>query len=90
MEHKRINHLRWTSAPLNEDVQVMGFPVVSLWVSSSTTDANIFTYLQAVDVGTQKGAYVTEGIFRVSNRKELKKEYISSPANEDMRYLPGG
>ena len=92
MDDSRINHLRWTSQPLRADIEVVGFPVVSLWVSSSTVDANLFVYLEAVDLVTGKGYYVTEGMFRLSQRKEIDGR-ISSEGSEyddvDMRYLPG-
>jgi uncharacterized protein len=80
MEHPSINHLRFTSAPLSSDLDVSGFPTVSLWVSSSINDASVFAYLEVVDPATGKGSYVTEGMFRVSNRKEARPEDLQDGA----------
>lgn len=70
MDGRGINRLRYTSAPLTAPLDVSGFPVVSLWVSSSNDDAALFVYLEAVDPRTGKGYYVTEGVLRASNRAE--------------------
>ena len=41
--------LTYTSAPFTADTEITGDPVVHLWVSSTTTDADIFVYLEDVD-----------------------------------------
>jgi uncharacterized protein len=38
----------FTTSPLKADVQMTGHPIADLWVSASTTDANIFVYLEDV------------------------------------------
>ncbi|MFC1889897.1 CocE/NonD family hydrolase [Thermodesulfobacteriota bacterium] len=59
--------LLYTSAPLEEDTEVTGHPVVTLYVSSTADDGNFFVYLEDVD---EKGrvAYVTEGLLRALHR----------------------
>ncbi|CAB1096662.1 unnamed protein product [Ectocarpus sp. CCAP 1310/34] len=86
MDGMRSNHLRFTSAPLRQDIEVTGYPVVSLWVSAADDIANldVFAYLQAVRPRTGLSIYVTEGCFRAEHRKEaLRTEPV------DVRALPG-
>jgi len=59
--------LTFTSQPLESDVEVTGHPVVHLWISSSSTDADVFVYLEEVDK-TGHSHYVSEGALRASNR----------------------
>eukprot|EP00752_Nemacystus_decipiens_P002035 g1950.t1 len=86
MDGLRSNHLRFTSAPLKQDVEVTGYPVVSLWVSAADDLPNldVFAYLQAVRPRTGLSIYVTEGCFRVEHRKEAER---TNPV--DVRALPG-
>ncbi|HEX8721427.1 MAG TPA: CocE/NonD family hydrolase [Pyrinomonadaceae bacterium] len=65
-EDKRL--LAYTSAPLEEDTEVTGHPVVSLQVSSTTADAALFVYLEDVDEGGRV-TYITEGQLRASARR---------------------
>jgi putative CocE/NonD family hydrolase len=64
--------LTYTSAPLDSDVEITGYPVVGLFVSSSETDGAFFVYLEDVD---EKGAvtYLTEGDLRALHRKISKE-----------------
>ena len=60
--------LTYTTAPLAADVTVIGHPVVTLWLSSSTNDADLLVLLEEVDsAGVSR--YVTEGALRASHRK---------------------
>jgi len=59
--------LTYTTAPLKEDIEVTGHPVVHLWVSSTAGDGDYFAYLEEVDAagGSQ---YITEGAAKASFR----------------------
>ncbi|CAN0059226.1 unnamed protein product, partial [Discosporangium mesarthrocarpum] len=86
MDGLRSNHLRFTSPPLREDLEVTGYPVVTLWVSAADDLPNldVFVYLQAVRARTRLSIYVTEGCFRAEHRKEANR---IEP--RDARALPG-
>ena len=60
--------LTYTTPPLNQDLEVTGYPVVSLHVTSTTTDGAFFAYLE--DVGpSDRVTYLTEGHLRALHRK---------------------
>jgi putative CocE/NonD family hydrolase len=59
--------LTYTTAPLVEDTQVIGTPILKLWVSSSVKDAVVFAFLEEVDTAGVS-TYVTEGVIRASYR----------------------
>jgi len=60
--------LTYTSAPLEQDLEVTGHPVARLFVSSTAADGHFFVYLEEVD---EQGhvRYVTEGGLRAIHRK---------------------
>lgn len=60
--------LSFTSAPLTQDVEVTGHPVVTLFVRSTASDGAVFVYLEDVDE-SGKVTYVTEGMLRLVHRK---------------------
>lgn len=60
--------LVYTSAPLEQDLEVTGHPLVELFVASTADDGAFFVYLE--DVGEDGGVtYVTEGVLRALHRK---------------------
>ncbi|MGH8597793.1 MAG: CocE/NonD family hydrolase [Gammaproteobacteria bacterium] len=63
--------LTYTSAQLEQNVEVTGHPIVSLFVSSTAADGQFFVYLEEVD---EQGhvRYVTEGELRAIHRKVSK------------------
>lgn len=65
-EERRL--LTYTSAPLAEDIEITGHPIVNLYVTSTHTDGAFFVYLEDVD---EKGrvSYITEGQLRALHRK---------------------
>ncbi|HET9209566.1 MAG TPA: CocE/NonD family hydrolase [Thermoanaerobaculia bacterium] len=66
--------LTYTTPPLAAPVEVTGYPVVHLWVSSSAPDADLFVYLEEVDArGSSR--YVTEGMLRASDRATADPGY---------------
>ncbi|MGE3618067.1 MAG: CocE/NonD family hydrolase [Gemmatimonadales bacterium] len=58
----------YTTAPLAGPVEVVGHPVMHLWVTSSAGDFDAMAYLEDVD-STGRSTYVTEGVLRASHRK---------------------
>lgn len=67
-DHHSLNHLRFTSLPLEEDMEVTGFPTVALWISTDEIDADLFVSLQCLDT-SGKSIYVTEGCLKMKQRK---------------------
>jgi putative CocE/NonD family hydrolase len=59
--------LTCTTAPLESSVQVIGHPVVHVWLRTEATDLDLFVYLEEVD-NDGNSTYVTEGNLRVSHR----------------------
>ncbi|MEO8450169.1 MAG: CocE/NonD family hydrolase [Gemmatimonadota bacterium] len=60
--------LVFTSAPLDADQEVTGFPVVSLRIRSTATDGAFFVYLEDV-APDGRVTYLTEGVLRAINRR---------------------
>jgi uncharacterized protein len=60
--------LTYTSAPMAEDVEITGYPIVSLSIASTATDGAFFVYLEDVDEAGRV-VYVTEGQLRALYRK---------------------
>ena len=58
----------YTTGKLTRDVEVIGHPIVHVWVTSSERDADLFAYLEDVD-SAGRSDYVTEGALRASHRK---------------------
>jgi putative CocE/NonD family hydrolase len=60
--------LTYTSAPLEEDLEVTGTPVARLHVRSTTEDGAFFVYLEDIDP-SGRVLYITEGQLRALQRK---------------------
>ena len=60
--------LWYTSPSLEQDIEVTGHPMLTLFLSSTTTDAAVFAYLEDVD-GQGNVTYVTEGELRTLHRQ---------------------
>lgn len=60
--------LTYTSAPLSAALEITGYPVVTLYITSTATDGAFFVYLEEVD---ERGrvTYLTEGLLRALHRK---------------------
>jgi len=65
-EDRRL--LTYTSTPLAKDTEITGYPIVTLYITSTTTDGAFFVYLEDVDE-TGKVIYITEGMLRAIHRK---------------------
>jgi len=59
--------LTYTTAPLESHVQIIGHPVVHVWLRSDAPDLDVFVYLEEVDEDGNS-TYVTEGNLRSSHR----------------------
>jgi hypothetical protein len=61
-------NLTYTTAPLEQDLEVTGHPIAHLFLSSTATDGALFVYLEDVD---ENGVvtYVTEGELKLSLRR---------------------
>jgi uncharacterized protein len=66
--------LSYTTPPLTAPLEVTGYPLVHLWISSSATDADLFVYLEEVDA-KGRSRYVSEGMLRASNRATADPGY---------------
>jgi putative CocE/NonD family hydrolase len=66
--------LGYTTPALTADAHIVGHPIVDLWVSSTTDDADLFVYLENV---APDGAVsiVTHGRLRASHRGEQPAPY---------------
>jgi len=68
LRYNDTRSLTYTTKPLVSDMTITGFPIVTIYLSSSTNDADIHVLLEAID---KKGNshYLTEGMLRASQRK---------------------
>jgi len=60
--------LVYETRPLPEDMEVTGYPVIHLYLSSDHSDGAFFVYLEDVDA-YGRVTYVTEGVLRGIHRK---------------------
>ncbi len=67
---ERDQLLSYTSDPLEQNMEVTGHPIVTIFLSANTTDATVFAYLEDIDK-TENVTYVTEGQLRAIHRKVL-------------------
>ncbi|MBC7910732.1 MAG: CocE/NonD family hydrolase, partial [Pyrinomonadaceae bacterium] len=70
-EDKRL--LTYTSAPLPGDLEITGYPVITLSVASTISDSAFFVYLEEVDE-SGKVTYLTEGQLRGVHHKISKEK----------------
>ena len=59
--------LTYTTEPLESSVQIIGHPVVHLWLSTGAPDLDVFVYLEEVDE-EGNSMYIIEGNLRASHR----------------------
>ena len=60
--------LTYTSSVFEDDLIVVGHPVVTLWMTAEKGDANLHVLLEEIDENGRV-QYVTEGVLRASQRK---------------------
>jgi len=71
--------LVYDTAPLSEDMEVTGHPVIRLYVESSARDGQFFAYLEDVSPGGTV-SYITEGMLRGIHRKVENGERLYKEA----------
>jgi putative CocE/NonD family hydrolase len=78
--------LTYTTVPLESSVQVIGHPVVHVWLQADAPDLDLFVYLEEVD-DEGNSTYVTEGNLRASHRALGKApfENIGLPLHHHFR-----
>ncbi|MDE2980571.1 MAG: CocE/NonD family hydrolase [Gemmatimonadota bacterium] len=87
--------LTYTTEPLESDLQVAGYPVITLNLASDREDGALFVYLEDVDP-EGRSRYVTEGGLRLIHRKAVPNPYFAgeepyhSFARADAEPMPPG
>lgn len=69
--------LTYTTEPLASDVQIAGYPVITLTLASDREDGALFVYLEDVDE-EGRSRYVTEGGLRLIHRKAVPNPYFEN------------
>jgi uncharacterized protein len=78
--------LTYTSVPLEQDTEITGSPAVTLVLSSSHSDGALHVYLE--DVAPEgRVTYITEGVFRLLNRKIASKPLPYIPLGPPHSFL---
>jgi hypothetical protein len=93
-EDRRL--LTYTSPPLEAATEITGYPIVTLYITSTCADGAFFAYLEDVDE-TGKVTYVTEGQLRAIHRKVSRDPppyrqltpYHSFKRKDSMPLVPG-
>ena len=88
--------LAYTSPPLARDLEITGYPIVTLYVTSTHEDAALFVYLEDVDE-SGRVFYATEGQLRALHRKvssgpspyRLQVPHHSFREEDAMPLVPG-
>jgi uncharacterized protein len=88
--------LTYTTPPLPHDTEITGYPVVSLYVTSSENDGAFYVYLEDV-APNGRVTYITEGQLRAIHRKvstdpspyKLVVPYHSFKRQDAMPLAPG-
>jgi len=93
-EDKKL--LTYTSPVLAADMEITGYPIVNLFITSTHTDGAFFVYIEDID---EKGVvtYLTEGEFRALHRKistdpppcRILVPYHSFMRKDAMPLVPG-
>ena len=80
--------LVYTSEPLEADLEITGTPVLTIEMSSTTSDGVLHGYLEGVSP-EGRVTYVEEGLLRVIDRKEVDPKSLPykplGPAHSFMR-----
>ena len=66
--------LTYTTPSLEEATQVVGHPVMHLWIRCDAPDLDVFAYLEEVDAHGN-ASYITEGNLRASHRALTQAPY---------------
>ena len=71
--------LTWTTAPLESDLQIAGYPVITLSMAADREDGSVFVYLEDVDPDG-RSRFVTDGGMRLLHRKVTPNPYFEGEA----------
>ncbi len=64
----------YTTAPFRRATEIIGHPVVHLWITSSAADADLMVTLSDVDPAG-RSTYISEGVIRASRRAQGRPPY---------------
>lgn len=67
--------LTFVTDPLEEDTQITGHPILSLWLSSSATDADVIARIDELAPDGSQTYYTVEGRLRASLRETEEAPY---------------
>ncbi len=68
--------LTYTTEPLESDLQIAGYPVITLNLATDREDGALFVYLEDVD-SRGRSRYVTEGGLRLIHRRDAANPYFA-------------
>ena len=68
--------LTYTTESLTQAVEVVGHPVLHLWLQCPASDVDVFAYLEDVDE-QGRSSYITEGCLRSSHRATSEAPYAA-------------
>ncbi len=88
--------LSYTSSYLDRDLEITGYPTVTLYLTATVPDVAVYVYLEDVDPGG-RSTYVTEGELRAIHRRLSQPEppfdqglpYHSFSQQDTMPLVPG-
>jgi putative CocE/NonD family hydrolase len=60
--------ITFTSDSLKANLRITGFPVIHLWISSTSKDCYFFAFLEEIDKTTNVSHYITNGMIKASYR----------------------
>jgi len=86
MTAKDAQSLLYTTEPIEQDMEITGHPIVSLWVSSTADYGDFYVYLEDVDE-TGKSVQITEGMLRAGWAK-LYDNDLEIKSDKDFKVLP--
>jgi len=69
MHPNDVKGLTYTTPPLDDDITIIGHPVVTLYIKSTAHDGSFYAYLEEVDPNGYSH-YITDGLLRASHRAE--------------------
>jgi putative CocE/NonD family hydrolase len=78
--------LTYTTEPLTHLVEIVGHPILHLWLQCPTGDVDVFAYLEEVDA-QGRSTYITEGCLRASHRALTKPPHarLGLPYHSGLR-----
>ncbi len=68
--------LTYTTAPMTQNMEIVGHPILHVWLDCTVDDVDLFAYLEEVTEDGQS-QYLTEGCLRASHRLISKAPYAN-------------